>query len=72
VAGYDIWHRRRLSMRPGITGLSQIRTRVDGHFDDRAVLDLTYIDHWSLAADMKILARTVSAVVGGMDRQPHG
>jgi exopolysaccharide biosynthesis polyprenyl glycosylphosphotransferase len=70
VAAYDVWHRRRLSMRPGITGLSQVRTRMDGHFDDRAHLDLAYIDHWSLAGDARIMGRTFSAVLNGMRRQP--
>jgi exopolysaccharide biosynthesis polyprenyl glycosylphosphotransferase len=64
VDQYDIWHRRRLSMRPGITGLSQVRTRMDKEFDDRAQLDLQYIDEWSLGADLKILLRTVPAVLG--------
>jgi lipopolysaccharide/colanic/teichoic acid biosynthesis glycosyltransferase len=64
VAEYDIWHRRRLSMRPGITGLAQIRTRVDAHFDERAELDLAYIDNWSLARDLGIARRTVRAVFG--------
>jgi lipopolysaccharide/colanic/teichoic acid biosynthesis glycosyltransferase len=64
VGGYDIWHRRRLSMRPGITGLSQVRTRLDVHFDDRAQLDLAYIDQWSLGRDLVILLRTVPAVFG--------
>ncbi len=64
VAQYDVWHRRRLSMRPGITGLSQIRTRMDAHFDQRAELDLVYIDGWSLARDLRIVLRTVPAVLG--------
>jgi exopolysaccharide biosynthesis polyprenyl glycosylphosphotransferase len=64
VAQYDIWHRRRLSMRPGITGLSQIRTRMDAEFDQRAELDLAYIDGWSLARDLGIVVRTVPAVLG--------
>lgn len=68
VAEYDIWHRRRLSMRPGITGLWQVRTRLDEHFDDRAALDLQYIDQWSLMMDLGILARTVPALVS---RQGH-
>jgi exopolysaccharide biosynthesis polyprenyl glycosylphosphotransferase len=72
VAAYDVWHRRRLSMRPGITGLSQVRTRMDGHFDDRAHLDLAYIDHWSLAGDARIMGRTFSAVLSWMRRQPSG
>jgi len=64
VAGYDIWHRRRLSMKPGITGLWQVGLRMDAHFDDRAQLDLAYIDRWSLLLDLKILLRTVPAVLG--------
>ena len=64
VAGYDIWHRRRLSMKPGITGLWQIGSRLDKHFDDRARLDLKYIDGWSLLLDLKVLLRTVPAVLG--------
>lgn len=70
VAQYEIWHRRRLSMRPGITGLSQVRTRMDGHFDDRARLDLAYIDQWSLLGDARILVRTLAAVLRWMRRQP--
>jgi exopolysaccharide biosynthesis polyprenyl glycosylphosphotransferase len=62
VAAYDLWHRRRLSMRPGITGLWQVESRIDEHFDDRAELDLRYIDQWSLWMDVRILARTVPAV----------
>jgi exopolysaccharide biosynthesis polyprenyl glycosylphosphotransferase len=64
VAGYDIWHRRRLSMKPGITGLWQVGARLDAHFDERAQLDLTYIDHWSPLLDLQILLRTIPAVFG--------
>lgn len=63
VDGYDIWHRRRLSMKPGISGLWQVESRLDEHFDDRVALDLAYIDRWSLALDLKILARTIPAVL---------
>jgi exopolysaccharide biosynthesis polyprenyl glycosylphosphotransferase len=63
VDGYDIWHRRRLSMRPGITGLWQVEARMDEHFDERAQLDLHYIDQWSLWMDLRILLRTVPAVL---------
>jgi exopolysaccharide biosynthesis polyprenyl glycosylphosphotransferase len=62
VEGYDIWHRRRLSVRPGMTGLWQVEARFDEHFDDRAELDLRYIDQWSLWKDLAILVRTVPAV----------
>jgi exopolysaccharide biosynthesis polyprenyl glycosylphosphotransferase len=63
VKGYDIWHRRRLSMRPGMTGLWQIQARLDHHFDEVAELDLKYIDEWSLWKDLGILLRTVPAVL---------
>jgi exopolysaccharide biosynthesis polyprenyl glycosylphosphotransferase len=63
VDRYDIWHRRRLSMRPGMTGLWQVDSRLDEHFDERAELDLRYIDQWSLFLDFAILARTVPAIL---------
>ena len=63
VESYDIWHRRRLSMRPGMTGLWQVESRMDHHFDDRAELDLRYIDQWSLWMDLGILVRTVPTVL---------
>ena len=63
VADYDIWHRRRLSMKPGITGLWQVESRLDEHFDDRAQLDLAYIDRWSPLLDLKIALRTIPAVL---------
>jgi exopolysaccharide biosynthesis polyprenyl glycosylphosphotransferase len=62
---YDIWHRRRLSMKPGITGLWQVTARSNKEFDDRAQLDLKYIDSWSLWLDLKILAQTVPAAFEG-------
>jgi exopolysaccharide biosynthesis polyprenyl glycosylphosphotransferase len=63
VEAYDIWHRRRLSVRPGMTGLWQVEARFDKHFDDRAELDLRYIDQWSLWMDLGILARTLPAIL---------
>ena len=63
VDQYDMWHRRRLSMRPGMTGLWQIKARMDDHFDDRAHLDLQYIDQWTFWTDLTILARTVPALL---------
>ncbi|HET7030877.1 MAG TPA: sugar transferase [Candidatus Limnocylindrales bacterium] len=65
VATYDIWHRRRLSMKPGITGLWQVEARREPEFDRWVALDLDYIDHWSLWLDLKIIARTVPAMLGG-------
>jgi exopolysaccharide biosynthesis polyprenyl glycosylphosphotransferase len=65
VAEYDVWHRRRLSMKPGITGLWQVEARLDESFDRRAALDLRYIDGWSVWLDMKIIARTIPAMLQG-------
>jgi exopolysaccharide biosynthesis polyprenyl glycosylphosphotransferase len=65
VDAYDLWHRRRLSMKPGITGLWQVSARRTDDFDDRAQLDLSYIDRWSLWLDFKILARTIPAAFEG-------
>jgi len=68
VVGYDIWHRRRLSMKPGITGLWQVAARRDPDFDRWVRLDLDYIDHWSLWLDVKIVARTIPAMLAGEGR----
>jgi exopolysaccharide biosynthesis polyprenyl glycosylphosphotransferase len=65
VEGYDLWHRRRLSMKPGMTGLWQVSARRSAAFDDWASLDLSYIDRWSLWLDVKILARTLPAAFEG-------
>ena len=65
VSGYDLWHRRRLSMKPGITGLWQVRGRRDPEFDRWVEADLEYIDRWSLWLDLKILLRTIPAAVQG-------
>jgi exopolysaccharide biosynthesis polyprenyl glycosylphosphotransferase len=65
VAGYDLWHRRRLSMKPGITGLWQVEARRDEDFDRWVELDLAYIDRWSVWLDLKIMARTIPAMLQG-------
>ena len=63
VEAYDIWHRRRLSMKPGITGLWQVEARHDPDFDRWVEQDLVYIDDWSIWLDFKILARTLPAML---------
>jgi exopolysaccharide biosynthesis polyprenyl glycosylphosphotransferase len=63
VAGYDIWHRRRLSMKPGMTGLWQVRARHETDFDRWVEADLEYIDRWSLWLDIWIMLRTIPAVL---------
>jgi len=68
VANYDVWHRRRLSMKPGMTGLWQVGARSSPEFDHWVQQDLEYIDSWSLWLDFKIIARTVPAVLSGTGR----
>jgi exopolysaccharide biosynthesis polyprenyl glycosylphosphotransferase len=65
VANYHRWHRRRLSMKPGLTCLWQISGRNNVDFDRWMQLDLQYIDNWSPLLDVKILLRTIPAVLSG-------
>ena len=59
------WHRRRFSVRPGITCLWQVNGRSSIPFEQWMRLDLQYMDEWSLWLDIKILARTIPAVLRG-------
>jgi lipopolysaccharide/colanic/teichoic acid biosynthesis glycosyltransferase len=64
VSHYARWQRRRLSMKPGLTGLWQVSGRADiDDFDHWIRLDLAYIDQWSLWLDLKILLKTLPAVL---------
>jgi lipopolysaccharide/colanic/teichoic acid biosynthesis glycosyltransferase len=63
VARYEAWHFRRLSMKPGITGLWQISARTDADFDRWVALDLEYIDTWTVLADVKLALKTIPALV---------
>jgi exopolysaccharide biosynthesis polyprenyl glycosylphosphotransferase len=65
VARYEPWQRRRLSMAPGITCLWQVSGRSEVDFDRWLALDLKYIDTWSPMLDLKILLKTVPAVLSG-------
>ncbi len=58
------WHRRRFSVKPGITCLWQINSR-EPKFDEWIRSDMEYIDNWSLTLDLKILAKTIPAVISG-------
>ena len=63
VNQYARAHKRRLSVKPGITGLWQVSGRNEiADFDEWVKLDLEYIDHWSLMLDLKIMLRTIPAV----------
>jgi lipopolysaccharide/colanic/teichoic acid biosynthesis glycosyltransferase len=59
------WQRRRFSIRPGITCLWQVNGRSSISFEKWMQLDLQYMDEWSLWLDVKILARTIPAVLKG-------
>lgn len=65
VESYHRWHRRRLSMKPGLTCLWQISGRNNVDFERWMQLDLQYIDNWSPGLDLKILLRTIPAVLSG-------
>lgn len=64
VDGYQDWHRRRLRVKPGITGMWQVSGRSHVPFDEAVRLDLFYIENWSLGLDLYLLAKTVPAVLG--------
>lgn len=69
VDEYSVWHRRRLSMKPGMTCLWQITPRRNElSFEEWMKLDLKYIDTWSLFNDFKILLLTAKAVLTGSGR----
>lgn len=63
VALYDEWHRERLQITPGLTGLWQVNGRSDVGFDEMVQLDLYYAEHWSPWLDLKIILRTIPAIV---------
>jgi len=62
---YDAWMRRRLDVKPGITGLWQVSGRSDLTWDESIALDLRYVTERSARFDLKIIARTFSAVATG-------
>jgi exopolysaccharide biosynthesis polyprenyl glycosylphosphotransferase len=62
---YTLEHLRRLDVKPGITGLWQVTARRDPSFDTNMVLDLEYIENWSLRLDLSILLKTFKAVAEG-------
>jgi len=62
VKNYNSWHRKRLRVSPGITGLWQVSGRSDISFEDMVKLDIFYIESWSLWQDIKIMLKTIPAV----------
>jgi len=66
LAHYKEWHRGRLAVKPGLTGLWQVSGRSTVPFDEMVMLDLYYIENWSLALDLKIILRTVPVMLFGL------
>jgi exopolysaccharide biosynthesis polyprenyl glycosylphosphotransferase len=62
-ARYSVEHLRRLDVSPGLTGLWQVTARNDPSFETNMALDLEYIENWSLGLDLKILFKTIPAVL---------
>jgi exopolysaccharide biosynthesis polyprenyl glycosylphosphotransferase len=63
VETFDVRTRRRLMVKPGLTGLWQVEGRSDLPWDDGVYLDLLYVDHWSPLLDWVIIARTIRVIV---------
>lgn len=65
VDKYTPWHKKRLRIRPGITGLWQVSGRSELPFEDMVRLDIYYIENWSLWMDFRIILRTIPTVLFG-------
>lgn len=63
IAGYEPWQHRRLTVKPGITGLWQVQGRLEPTFDRWVQLDLEYIDTWSIWLDFRLLLQTIPALL---------
>jgi exopolysaccharide biosynthesis polyprenyl glycosylphosphotransferase len=64
IENYEDWERARFEMLPGMTGLWQVRGRSDLDYDEMVLMDIYYIENWSLNLDLQIALRTLPAVMG--------
>jgi len=62
---YEEWHKLRLEVKPGLTGLWQVSGRSSVPFNEMVKLDLYYIEHWTLLLDLKIMMRTIPVMLFG-------
>ena len=69
---YSAEQRRRHEMQPGVTGWAQVHGRNTLTWQDKFALDVWYIDHWSLALDLRILWKTIGNVITARDITPKG
>jgi exopolysaccharide biosynthesis polyprenyl glycosylphosphotransferase len=65
VAQYEEWELHRLDTLPGITGLWQVSGRSELGFPEQVLMDITYTENWSIGLDLRILLRTIPAVLSG-------
>jgi lipopolysaccharide/colanic/teichoic acid biosynthesis glycosyltransferase len=65
IEHYQDWHKDRLNVTPGLTGLWQVSGRSQVPFDEMVRLDLHYISHWSLSLDLKIMWKTLPVMIRG-------
>jgi exopolysaccharide biosynthesis polyprenyl glycosylphosphotransferase len=65
VADYQPWHMQRLAVRGGITGLWQVSGRSDLTFDEQCLLDIYYIENWSISTDIRIMLQTLPFALFG-------
>jgi exopolysaccharide biosynthesis polyprenyl glycosylphosphotransferase len=65
VEQYQEWHRKRLEVSPGMTGLWQVSGRSQLTFDEMCLLDIYYLENWSPLLDLKIALKTIPAVLAG-------
>ncbi|MFA6098574.1 MAG: sugar transferase [Patescibacteria group bacterium] len=63
VSRYESWHKKLLTIKPGMTGLAQISGRSDLKFEDEAKLDIYYIENWSPKLDLQIVLKTFFVVL---------
>lgn len=63
VDNYDGEVKRRLLVKPGVSGLWQVSGRSDLSWEESVRLDLSYVDNWSMSGDLMIVAKTVKAVL---------
>ena len=65
VSRYEPWHKRRLEVVPGLTGLWQVLGRSDTSFDEMVRLDIYYAENWTPTLDVRIMLQTIPAVISG-------